>query len=146
MIPPFDNRGKLPRGLHDASLHEIRRTLGFSDRRKALVDGLERYLRLWDRHQLLESAIVDGSFVTDKYEPGDIDLLVVLKPEALYARTLKDLVQELCSDRNEIKERFGCEAFPVTGSESENYQGWLDFFSKDRKGDIRGLLRVRLPL
>jgi hypothetical protein len=82
----------LPIGLYDASLQEIRRTFGFNSRRRVLVDGLERYLRLWDQHQVLESAIVDGSFVTDKAAPGDIDLLVVPKPEALYTQTFVDLV------------------------------------------------------
>ena len=136
----------LPRGLYDASLQEIRQTFGFNSRRKALVDGLERYLRLWDQHQVLESAIVDGSFVTDKAEPGDIDLLVVPKPEALYTQTFEDLVHQLCDDRNETKDMFGCEAFPVTGSDSENYRGWIDFFSQGREGGVRGLLRLRLPL
>ena len=136
----------LPRGLYDASLQEIRRTLGFNDRRKALIDGLEQYLCLWDRHQVLESAIVDGSFVTDKAEPGDIDLLVVPKPEALYTQTFVDLVGQFCLDRNETKETFGCEAFAVAGSDSKNYRDWLEFFSEGRKGGVRGLLRVRLPL
>ena len=146
LIPPFDNRGMLPSGLYDASLEEIRRILGFNDRRKTLVSGLERYLQVWDRHQVLESAIVDGSFVTDKVEPCDIDLLVVPKPEAMYSQIFVDLVHQLCDDRNETKEMFGCEAFPVSGSDSANYRDWLRFFSEDRKGDIRGLVKVRLPL
>ena len=132
--------------MHDASLQEIRQTLGFNERRQALVCGLERYLGLWDQHQVLESAIVDGSFVTDKAEPGDIDLLVVPKLEALSSQTFADLVQELCLDRGETKERFNCEAFPVWGEGSENYHDWLSFFSTGRDGNIRGLLRVRLPL
>lgn len=98
MIPPFDHRGLLPVGLHDCSLQEIRETLGFNERRKVLVDGLERYLRCWDGHLAVESIIVDGSFSTDKAEPGDIDLLIVLKHEAEFSQNLEELIFQLCYD------------------------------------------------
>jgi hypothetical protein len=146
LIPPFDHRGLLPVGLHDCSLQEIRETLGFNERRKVLVDGLERYLRCWDGHLAVESIIVDGSFSTDKAEPGDIDLLIVLKHEAEFSQNLEELIFQLCYDSRETKDLFGCEAFPVLGSDTENYRGWLEFFGKGRTGEVRGLLRVRLPL
>ena len=136
----------LPHGLYDASLPEIRRVFGFSVRRESLIDGLEQYLRVWDRHRVLESAIIDGSFVTGKLDPGDIDILVVPKPEALGSMAFADLVRRLCYDRVGTKERYGCEAFPVEGTDSESYRERLGFFSRDRDGNIRGLLRVRLPL
>ena len=146
MIPPFDNRGMLPIGLHDTSVKEIREALGFSRRRETLIDGLERYLREWDRHHLLESVIIDGSFVTYKAEPGDIDILLVPTTEALSSMTLAKLIPQMCYDEDGIREEFGCHAFPVLGSDSENYREWYEFFSMDRHGNIRGLVRVNLPL
>ena len=94
----------LPEGLYDTSLPEIRQTMGFSERRIALIDGLEGYLQVWDRHQVLESVIIDGSFVTNKVEPGDIDVLVVPKLEALHSRTFTELAHLLCYDRDATKE------------------------------------------
>ena len=120
--------------------------LGFTNRRKYLIDGLERYLLEWNRHHLLESAIIDGSFVTDMLEPRDIDILLVPKPESLNNKTFAELVQKLCEDRDDTKEHFGCEAFPVEESDSESYLEGIGFFSMDRKGNVRGLLRVNLPL
>ncbi len=136
----------LPEGLYDTTLGEIRRTMGFSERRMALINGLESYLQAWDRYQVLESVIIDGSFVTDKVEPGDIDILVVPKLEVLHSTAFAELVQWLCYDRDATKEEFGCEAFPVEGIDSESYHERLAFFSRDRARNLRGLLRVRLPL
>ena len=119
--------------------------LGFTYRRENLIDGLERYLRAWNRHRLLESAIIDGSFVTDKEEPGDIDLLLVPTTEALRSMTFAQVTHQMCYDEDRIKEEFGCHAFPVLGSDSENYRDWYEFFSADRQGNVRGLLRVNLP-
>ncbi len=95
---------------------------------------------------MLESVIIDGSFVTTEDEPGDIDLLLVPKPESVYDDDYGELVQLLCENREETKERFGCEAFPVEEANSESYLEGIEFFSRDRNGNVRGLLRVNLPL
>ena len=136
----------LPEGLYDTSIEEVRTTLGFTHRRMELIDGLERYLDAWDQYEVLESAIVDGSFVTDEPEPGDIDILLLPTTEGLGSIEFANLVLELCLNRDETKERYGCEAFPVLGSDSQNYKEWYTFFSTDRHGNKRGLLRVNLPL
>lgn len=146
LIPPFDDHGRLPDGLHDASISEIRQALGFTTRREALIDGLERYLADWDSFRLLESVVIDGSFVTDKPEPGDIDLLVVPHGGALIDPRLGRVVMRLCFDRRGTKREFGCEAFIVHGSGTADYREWLGFFSRDRAGNSRGLLKVRMPL
>ena len=136
----------LPEGLYDTAIEEIRTTMGFTRRRLELIDGLVRYLDAWDRQNLLECTIIDGSFVTDKPEPGDIDILLVPTTEGLRSMEYANLVLELCLNRDETKERYGCEAFPVLGSDSQNYREWYTFFSTDRHGNKRGLLRVNLPL
>ena len=132
--------------MHDTSFQEIRKVLGFTDRRRYLINGLERYLCEWDQHQVLESAIIDGSFVTDKQEPRDIDLLLVPKPTALFDDSLGELVFRLCNDRDETKEHFGCEAFLALGRDSEHYFKWYEYFTANEDGTYRGLLQVNLPL
>jgi len=72
-IPLFDpETGYLPPGLHEATLAEVRAVLGFTPKRLRLVDGLE-----WAATRLFAAGVrdlrIDGSFVTAKPEPGDID-------------------------------------------------------------------------
>ncbi len=108
-----------------------------------LISGLYGYVRIWNQSSLLDYLILDGSFVTSKPEPGDIDMILVPKPEGLTSR-LGELARTLCYDREFTKAEFGCEAFLVSGL--ADLDGWLDFFSHDRQGNVRGLLRLRFPL
>ena len=72
MIPGFDSSGKLPPGIHAASWEQIVARLGFSARRKQLLQGLREALRLL-KAAGCRLVYLDGSFVTGKPEPGDYD-------------------------------------------------------------------------
>src|SRR5512132_1116397 len=80
-IPNLDHRGVLPPGLHACSLDEIQARFGSfqeSDRRVRLHEELVRYAAAARDSRMIRALVVDGSFVTDKAEPGDIDLVIVL--------------------------------------------------------------------
>jgi hypothetical protein len=72
MIPPFDDRGSLPPGIHKADWNELETRFNGSLRRVELLEGLrEALVALRDAGCC--AAYVDGSFVTAKEEPGDFD-------------------------------------------------------------------------
>ena len=144
MIPNFDERGLLPLGLHVTSLSEIRDTLGFTSRRRQLIEGLEEYIHVWDRSGFLDYCIIDGSFATSKPDPCDIDLILVPRMDALPSRAFRELATSHSYDRDFTKTEYGCEGFFVTGY--EDLEGWVEFFRHDRLGNVRGLLQLRLPL
>jgi hypothetical protein len=72
-IPPLNKAGELPPGEHETSLPGIRKRFGRSSaQREELMHGLE------DAAENLQAAGVqkiwiDGSFVTSKKEPNDVD-------------------------------------------------------------------------
>ena len=136
----------LPEGLYDTSLPEIRRKLGFAERRATLIDGLARCLNYWGKLRVVESVVMDGSFVTAKQEPDDIDLLVVPLNDSVSGPAFTRLAQELERSEEEFREQFGCDPYLVDGSDTEIYRQRLSFFSMDRDGNVRGLLRLRMPL
>ena len=146
MIPTFDEHGSLPLGLHEATISEIRASLGFTERRERLIDGLERFVRIWSDSGFLEYSVIDGSFATDKPEPGDIDMLLVPKVEALSSlpADFRYLAASHSYDRSFTKREFGCEAFIAAGQ--NNVEGWLNFFGADRRGRRRGLIRLEFPI
>ena len=146
MIPTFDEHGLLPLGLHEATIPEIRSALGFTERRERLIDGLERFVRIWSESGFLEYSVIDGSFATAKPEPGDIDVLLVLNIDALSSRPadFRYLAVSHSYGRDFTKLEFGCEAFIVTGQ--DDLDGWLDFFGTDRLGRRRGLIRLEFPI
>ena len=74
MIPPFEkSTGLLPPGEYEASLAEIRETLCWSYRRRVIYGGLEYVAGELRSHQV-DRIWVDGSFVTSKERPGDVDV------------------------------------------------------------------------
>src|SRR5438552_13186344 len=84
MIPPFDDSGVLPPGIHPASLDEIEaRFGGQSELRRVQMDSVRWMLDL-ARRVRVQRIILNGSFVSDIMEPNDVDcvLLVPAGPPA----------------------------------------------------------------
>src|SRR6266550_4310222 len=80
-IPDLNEDGFLPEGVHEASLEEVQERFGRlqrTDRRPTLFTKLALFLAEVRASGLVEAVIVDGSFVTAKDEPSDIDLILVL--------------------------------------------------------------------
>jgi hypothetical protein len=79
MIPPFNENGYLPPGVHVATLEEIEARFGIaSELRRAQIESLRWLVDLARRVQATR-LIVNGSFVTDVYEPNDVDCLLLVE-------------------------------------------------------------------
>jgi predicted nucleotidyltransferase len=78
-VPQLTKAGLLPVGIHDASLSEIEQAFGLvNDPRIELFKNLKAFCEeLAVFGSLIKQIFVDGSFVTSKPVPGDIDLVVV---------------------------------------------------------------------
>jgi predicted nucleotidyltransferase len=79
-LPEFDSEGDLPDGLHRAALTEVLVRFGKgSEARRAVTAILQRIHRLVAATGKLERFIVFGSYVTDKPDPHDVDVVLVMK-------------------------------------------------------------------
>ena len=72
MIPRFTDEGLLPPGVHETDLEELKEKMGWSRKRRELLEGLEEALELMASRGVVR-AYLDGSFVTDKDHPNDVD-------------------------------------------------------------------------
>ncbi|MBM3477068.1 MAG: hypothetical protein FJX75_27690 [Armatimonadetes bacterium] len=72
MIPPFNEFGELPPGVHEATFAEVVRRFGHNDRRRMLLACLSYALKQLSAAGA-ECVYVGGSFVTAREYPGDID-------------------------------------------------------------------------
>lgn len=78
MIPEFDSEGYLPAGLHLATTEEIDLRFGKeSELRQVQMESLGWAIELAKRVGA-ERFVVNGSFVTDKLEPNDVDCVMLL--------------------------------------------------------------------
>ena len=146
-IPALNRDGFLPPGIHECSLDEIRpRFGGFQqrDRRPHLFTRLEELVTAMAGSGLFESVLVDGSFVTAKPAPNDVDLLAVLKAGHDFEQDLPVSDYALVS-RSILRRRFGFDVVVVEGN-SIVYETYIEFFGRVREApDLRkGILRLRL--
>ena len=80
MIPAFDDNGHLPPGLHLARMDEIALRFGMeSELRRVEIESLRWLVDLAKRAGVLR-IVVNGSFVTDAYEPNDVDCALLIGP------------------------------------------------------------------
>ena len=80
MIPSFNDDGYLPPGIHLATLDEIAVRFGQdSELRRVQMDSL-RWLIDLARRAGVSRIVVNGSFVTDKLEPNDVDCVLLVGP------------------------------------------------------------------
>lgn len=78
MIPAFDREGYLPPGIHLATLEEIDATFGHdSELRRVQMESV-RWLVELARRAGVQRVVVNGSFVTDKLEPNDVDCVLLI--------------------------------------------------------------------
>jgi hypothetical protein len=142
MIPAFRPDGYLPEGLHQTT--DAQATFRFGSttpRRRRLILRLRRWLVL-ARNIGARRLLVDGSFVTAKPEPDDIDAVILL-PVNFAAQVEQgnesaiELEQMLLTRRPE--ELFAAE-------DELDWNDWFEFFSRTRETDGRrkGLVEIQL--
>ncbi len=146
-IPALTSDGVLPIGVFDCTLSDVRARFGVfraSDRRVRLFARLEELVLAMQASGLFEALVIDGSFVTAKPAPDDVDAIAVLRPGHDFERELSISEYWLVS-RSLLRRRF---RFDVTVAESGSglYKTYIEFFSRVREapGIRKGLLRVVL--
>jgi hypothetical protein len=146
-IPALNPDGVLPAGLFDCSLAEVRERFGeFNgfDRRVRLFTRLEELTLALRSSGLFEALIVDGSFITAKPLPNDVDIIAVLRLGHNFERDLP-MSEYAVVSRSLLRRRFGFDVI-VAERETSLYRTYVEFFSRVREvPELRkGLLRVNL--
>lgn len=79
-LPALTDAGELPLGVHPAPLSEVLDRFGTgSAQRKAVALRLARIYRIAQASGHLARFVVFGSFVTDKPEPADVDVFLLME-------------------------------------------------------------------
>lgn len=146
-IPSLDERGWLPPGTHDCTLEEIQEAFGNfkrSDRRFELTRRLAEYVELARRAGAGTHLYVDGSYVTAKPEPGDIDLLLILPGDIALDQPVPPFEYNARSARY-VRKKFEFDFF--FGFEGDaSAEKMLNHFRRVKgvPGAEKGILRVAL--
>ena len=146
-IPPFNEYGWLPEGVHDCTLEEAgARFGGFqrSDRRPTLWARFVEFVSEAQACGLIEAVVVDGSFVTAEPAPQDIDLVLVVTAPQTFSVDLPPTHYNVLSHRR-VRRRFGFDIVVATTNHDTLAQA-VAFFAQVRQkpGAKKGLVRIRL--
>ena len=145
-IPGLDGAGLLPPGVHDCTLDEVRSRFGAfqtTDRRPTLYDKFQVLVREAWATGLVAEIIIDGSFVTAKPDPNDIDLILVLIAGHDFSAELRPFEYNVLS-RRQARKIYGFDLLTAM-PDSAVYAEYLAFFAQVRGEPSRrkGLLRLR---
>ena len=142
MIPDFRADGYLPEGLHKATDAEITFRFGAATRqRRRLILRFRRWIEL-ARSIQARRLCVDGSFVTAKESPQDVDAVIWL-PDDFSTQVSRGhsaaIEVEMLLLTRSPEEIFAAE-------DRRDWEEWLEFFSRTREVDGRrkGLVEVEL--
>ena len=146
-IPALDSNGRLPQGVHDCTVEEIKATFGAfqgTDRRPQLFLKLRAFVDEASAAQFLRSLLVDGSFVTAKADPNDLDLVLVLPQGHDVSADLSPAQYNLVS-KIRVQRRFGFDIVAVREGTLACDEA-IAFFQQVRRQPAlrKGILRVNL--
>jgi len=134
MLPPFDDFGNLPPGIHQCSLAELIARFGSgSEERIAEISELVRFIEA-AKTAGVRRLLVNGSFVTEKLSPNDVD--VVFLPGADYPRQTRPL------DGDELVWPF---LQIIVAADDMDFEAWATRqFATDRKKRPKGVVELLL--
>jgi len=140
MIPDFNSNGGLPPGEHAATLSDVEHRYSTNPTRTAQFTGLKRAAlalaaagcpTLW----------LNGSYITDKAEPGDYDATFDAEPiDWITLGLAEPELLDFDAPRSTQKRTYGGELIPTLAAGVD----FVDFFQTNRNGERKGIIRIDL--
>ena len=146
-IPTLAKDGLLPEGVHDCSLDEIGARFGSfqgTDQRPRLWAAFCAFLLELKAADLGATLLINGSFVTAKPAPEDIDLILVLPAGHDFSRDLSPAEYNVLSSLR-VRRRYKLDLL-VARADSDQHRRYLRLFEQVRlePGKTKGILRIQI--
>lgn len=149
----------LPAGFHTMSIRDLRalcvEAFPSSKRRPLVMEGLEKVLLAISACGLSAEAWIDGSFLTQKLEPDDTDMVVRVTGSVEASADPAQLEVVNWINDNDLKPAFYCDAYCFIEYENGHPMGgvgewcrayWIKQFGFGRDDSMKGLALIVLPV
>jgi hypothetical protein len=131
MIPPFDDAGCLPPGVHAGTLAEVEARFGVQSELRRVPMESVRWMVELARRAGVRRIVLNGSFVTDIMEPHDVDCVLLMAPHGKRDRTA---FREL---------RAGLPFLDIAIVRARAFEEYVhEVFAADRAGVAKGMVEV----
>ena len=141
-LPLLTENGDLPIGVHQATLPEVLDRFGVgSDQRLALGLRLAQVYAVAQATGQLARCVVFGSFVTDRIEPNDVDIFLVMA-DTFDVSQLAGRAR-LLFDHAAAQAYFGASVFWLRRLAAwPDEQAAIEFWQVKRDGGRRGIVEL----
>ena len=141
MIPPLNDDGLLPPGIHWATWVEVEKRYSTTVWRRMLTDGARRAAE--DLKQAgCRTLYLDGSFVTSKRRPSDFD--GCWDPDGVTWDQVDSVLRTFGNRRAAQKAKYHGELF-ISSRPADGGLTFLDFFQRDKyTGNPKGIIAIDL--
>ena len=113
-LPQFDERGCLPEGIYNPSVEEfMERFVNVTEHRTKLFRKYQQFTKLCNDAKGIENHYLDGSYVTDKENPNDIDLLILFNKDVYETDETYEIYFEMSHEQEKMKDLYGVHTFFV---------------------------------
>ena len=139
--PEFNQHGDLPPGVHPATFAETLSRFAGTPRRAVIARRLERIYSLARATGHLARFIVFGSFITDKTEPNDVDIFLLMEDSSDVSKVSTEA--HLVFDHTAAQNLLGASVFWIRraaalGGEEATIAHW----QVKRTGNKRGIVEI----
>ena len=140
MLPNLKKSGLLPAGVHLTAWNELVEKFGVNRHRLKLLNGLKKGLNILLQYGCTEVCI-DGSFVTAKPIPNDIDVCYD-NSHMNWKKFIKEHPEfnDIKNGSKIQKEKYQSEFYAYNAFEDSI----LQFFQFDRDGNPKGIVKLYL--
>ena len=148
----FDENGNLPYGMYYMTLKELKEIFSNTKRRKEIIKEYEKHLEEIKNTGYFIDHWIDGSFITSKENPNDIDTLTEFNGYEAEKNNKKREIEDLIMT-SKSKTKGYCHSFRVyryPHYEKTDYEYFLKskiriltkLFGQDRKGNKKGVIHL----
>lgn len=132
----------LKAGIHSLTLEQVEELFCSNGHRKKLfnraVRGIKNLISAG-----VEEIYIDGSFVSDKEFPEDIDGCW-MPNSAVDSKKIDPVLLDFSNSREKMKTKYGVDFFSANIIESGSGKPFLEFFQTDRDGKRKGIIKIKL--
>jgi hypothetical protein len=141
-LPDFNDAGDLPPGVYRATFREILVRFGHgSIQRCAVADRLARIYELASSTGKLARFVVFGSFVTAKFDPNDVDIVLLMDDTFDLAAISGDVA--IVFQHLEADAHFGASIFWTCRSSAlGGERAMIEYWQVRREGGQRGIVEI----
>lgn len=158
MIQQFSPNGNLTPGIHTYKIDEFERQFvndfSTSTRRLEIYNNFKKWMDQLIKVLPPRYVWLDGSYLTQKIDPNDIDLVLFYYPEDIQDQQQATVVKDLISN---ISRNYDCDAYLCFSFEHWNQQQlqafpqqnhkimqtyWMGQFGFDRAREPKGMVQI----